>query len=128
MSSYHSNVELAAWQSQLENHARALAAWEQNEQAAEAAWQAAYDAWEAAGAGGDAPKPRTTQPAPVAPEPTLIVYDARLVETAEEVETATGPALVMPGRIVLTGNGVSFALSEGELEHAYTPATQVAPA
>lgn len=53
-------------------------------------------------------------------------YQARITEQIETISTPTGDALIMPGRIILTdSDGVSFSVSEQELETMYTLAPEV---
>jgi len=59
-------------------------------------------------------------PAPVAPDFTAPMYEAREVTEPEELAVPGGVALVLPPRVVLSANGVSFAISHDELAAAYT--------
>jgi hypothetical protein len=62
------------------------------------------------------PEPLTDPLVPFLPVDDLPVYEARIVEEIEELETPTGLALIMPGRIVLTApDGHKFAVSPEEL-------------
>jgi len=68
------------------------------------------------------PQPPTPSDEPQAP-PALGVYDARDVDAPEVITTATGDALVVPPRVVMTDpNGNVFALSSDELAAGYTKA------
>lgn len=143
MSSYYANTELQAWQTQQSNYQNAVVAY--NEQVAaidvwnaaaqiddersRAAWEIEHDAWLADP--GDPPQPAPLEPPPMQPQAypppptspdplTVTVYDARDVTEAETLPTPTGDALIVPPRVVLTGNGSSFALSTEELAAGYT--------
>lgn len=101
-------------------------------------WQADHDAWVAQPTDpltGD-PIPEPPEPAapemppePVAPVPAPEpqppakpgVYASRELAEPELIATATGEALVVPPRVVLTGpDGTEAALSRDELEAGYT--------
>jgi len=136
--SYYANLALAGWESQQANYQKALdlhasqvAMIEGSNAAAQAAWEEAHAAWEADP--GELPEPPQPppQPTPAPPEPpdaaVVTVYEAREVTEPEELETATGTALILPPRFVLTGDdGVSFALSEQELSAGFVDTTTVA--
>ena len=150
MTSYYANLELESWQVRQANYQHELEVYNETkarDDAADAqaiaAWETAHDAWIAAHAAwvanpGDPPTPEPFEPlqsppqprapAPTPPDPAqLVTYDARLVDETEELETATGPALILPGRTVLTGGGVSFALGDAELAAGYVDASTVTP-
>jgi hypothetical protein len=156
MSSYYANTALASWQAQQDNYQNALDAYAEQQTIIEqlnaqttADWEAAcaavHTAWEEAHAAwvadpGDPPQPEPIepvnppapppQPAPREPTPpdaaVLSVYEAREVTEPEQLETATGTALILPPRVVLTGtDGVAFALSSEELAAGYADTTTV---
>ena len=124
MPSYYMNVELEGWQRQLDNYNQETAAWEHNAAAREAEWQEAHDLWAVTSEGPEPVQPEPPAP-PERPVPVVTVYEARDVTEVEELETAAGVALVLPGRIVMTGNGSSFAVSEDELAAFYQDTTTV---
>lgn len=58
---------------------------------------------------------------PEQPMKILSVFESRIADQMEEIETAVGTIIVLPGRVVLTGpDGQSFSLSSKELELQYT--------
>jgi hypothetical protein len=92
-------------------------------------WKVEHDEWEKRKLKKDVSEEEEYEPIePVEPEPLsdplvpylpvedLPVYEARIVEQVEEIETPTGPALITPGRIILTApDGHKFAVSPEEL-------------
>jgi hypothetical protein len=98
-------------------------------QASHDGWKIEHDEWEKKKLLKDVSEEELSEPAePIEPEQMvepsipylpvddLPVYEARIVEEIEELETPTGPALIMPGRIVLTApDGHKFAVSPEEL-------------
>src|SRR4029077_13418784 len=142
MASYYSKSEIELWQRELDGYKEMLQYWQHNidliestwpEQEAhwqimQDSWQEQHDAWEADPQ--DPPLPEPIEPMAMQPKPTpipppepilsLSVYESRVVEQIEELETPTGVLLVMPGRIILTtADGTIFSVSEQELAHFY---------
>lgn len=80
----------------------------------------AYEAW------ASIPEDmRPPEPEPPAPVP---VYQAREATKLEEITTASGTAIVEPGRQVVTApTGDVYALSPDELAAAYTDASVPIP-
>jgi hypothetical protein len=97
-------------------------------------WQVEHDEWEKRKLLKDVSEEEEYEPVePVEPEPLsdpltpylpveeLPVYEARIVEQFEEIETPTGPALITPGRVIVTApDGQQFAVSPEELYAHYT--------
>jgi hypothetical protein len=97
-----------------------------------AAWEESYAAWvEAANIDLEEPiapenpvllpKPQPHQPSPE-PQPPVPppIYISREVTEPEELDTEFGSALIMPGQIILTLNGISFSISPADLSRQYT--------
>jgi hypothetical protein len=146
MSSYYANGDLDAYSARLANHELEHAAWQQQTDAAQAAyaaalaaWQPAHDAWAAIPEprlddGGQelvepvAPQPPAPLPEPQPPGPPAVTYTTRELAEPEQLATPAGPALVLPPRLVVTGtNGATFALEQAELDAGYTPTTEPLP-
>jgi hypothetical protein len=147
MASYKMKSSVQIWDEQLVNYnaqlvtySEQVAAIDADNKASEEQWQGYYDAWVVLHDAwladpGDPPLPEPEAPIkpeplqypsePIAPDPSMIVtYSSRIVEAPEELSTPAGIAIVLPGRIVLTGSdGASFALSEQELAYGYTEVT-----
>ena len=137
MGSYYARADVDIWREEVtayemillsaqESAATLAAAWKETEDA----WQARYDIWASdPDAPVEAPEPHPPMPEPTPPPeppvPSLAVWESRLVEAPEEIQTETGAALIMPGRVVLTADGVSFALAQAELDVAYVPIAEV---
>lgn len=146
MSTYYANGDLSAYSSQLADYEAHHQAWQdsvaantaQYEQAM-TAYQERHAEWVANGGidpvtGDPYPEPQeppraTDPPEPQPPALPSTVYDARDVEELEEIQTTTGPAIIAPGRVLLTSDGgtTSFSLSHGELDAGYTLTTEPAP-
>jgi len=146
MSTYYSDHDLEAYAAQLYDYEVAHQAWEDSQALADSAhdqamdaYQAAHDYWESVGGidpATDTPIPEPQPPAdpvyppePVPPDEPSLVFDSREVSEFEEVETATGPALIAPGRILLSSDGgaTAFAVSPEELDAGYTPTSDPLP-
>jgi|SRR5262252_2450319 len=140
MADYYARADVGLWQEQQTGYAAILAAYDEHVAEIEAAnqaqdenWQAAYAEWEAAPTpveGPKAPPPEPPPPLPVPPPPeppvsTLTVWASRDVTVPEEIATETGPALILPGRIILVGGAITFALTQAELDVAYVATTEV---
>lgn len=137
MTDYYANEALTAYSRQLVNDQAHVDTWSANEAAKQAAfdeqhaaWEQAYAAWEADPIDGNG-DPIAAPVEPTAPEPTPqptstatlpTVYTARDVDEQEWITTASGDALVVPGRVVLTSDGgaTEFALSADDLAAQYT--------
>lgn len=121
MSSYYANNEIEAYEAQRADYDERLASYQNAVEKA----QAAHDAWEADPIDDDGnPIPEPTPPeeieVPTPPEPPPL-YSTREVTALEEIETAFGPALVTPGRLVVTDPaGAAWAVGPEELAAGYT--------
>jgi hypothetical protein len=106
-----------------------------------AAWEQQYSAWQQdqkLKSGELPPEPPFEPPAPQEPvfapypeEPKppdpgiFTIYESREITEPETLSTSAGDALILPGRIILTGSdGVSFSVSDQELEIFYVLETQ----
>jgi len=146
MTTYYSNHDLAAYSEQLANYDSEQAAWQQTcdlitsaHDQDVAAYDAAHDQWVTNGGVDpttEQPYPEPVPPAdptypaePTAPADPATVYDEREATTIEQITTATGPAIVTPGRIVMSSDGgaTAFALSPDELAAQYTPTSEPLP-
>jgi hypothetical protein len=128
MPSYHSKNELAFYNTQVEGYNHALEVWKelcfQLNEAHEKSmieWQGQHDSDELTAETEEAPTPPLLPQEPEAVDPSsLKVYEARMAETVEEIETPNGQLLILPGRMVLTDNdGVIFSISEQEFNSGY---------
>jgi hypothetical protein len=142
MAKYYSKGEFELWQKEQSNYEEMLQVWQANVdmiedtwpeqeaagQVAYQVWQEQHDAWENDTSDPPLPepiKPIVTQDKPVPLPPSepilnLQIYESRIAEQIEELETPTGTLIVMPGRIILTSNdGTSFSVSEQELNYGY---------
>jgi hypothetical protein len=136
MPSYHSKSELAFHTARIDGYERALEVWKAtctdlnaHHEASVQAWQEQRDSDALTAETADPPSPPVLPHEPEAIDPaSLPVYEARAVDAIEEIETPTGTIIVMPGRIVLTApDGTSFAVSEQELAHSYSPVDEATP-
>ena len=129
MARFYSNNELASYERQLLNYDVAASVWARLVDA----YKEAHQAWltESTGPDGE-PMPEPEQPdpelepaAPDAPQ----VYESREVTEVETIQTATGPALIIPPRIVVTppAPGTAFAISPEELDATFTSAEEPLP-
>lgn len=141
--SYYSNHDITAYAALRANYDSEQQVWDANKTHADdeyiaqlALYETAHDAWLADPIGADGnPTPEpvppdlpTYPPAPAPPAPPATTYEAVLATELQQINTATGPALVEAGRYVVTAsNGVTFALNENELSVGYTDTTAPLP-
>lgn len=131
MPDYYADNALAAYTDQQANYETVHQLWADQTAAAQAAYETGHAAWVADPTLGTdppieqpEPQPPTAQPEPQPPSPPPS-YSSREVEGAEEIETATGPVLVVGPRVVLAApDGTEAALSDAELAAGYTLTTE----
>jgi hypothetical protein len=128
MPSYHSKNELAFYNSQVEGYNHALEIWKEScinlneaHEKSMIVWQEQRDSDALTAETDEPPTPPLLPPEPEAIDPSsLKVYEARIAETVEEIETPNGQLMILPGRMVLTDNdGVIFSISEQEFNNGY---------
>jgi hypothetical protein len=134
MTTYYSNHDLSAYKLLVADFNADYATWVQMNEDAQRAYEDSHAAWvENPDYGPDdpmpEPQPPVPPPPPVAPSAPSATYDGVRVDTARLIDTATGQALVTPGRYVLTPSDASgaHALSAGELAADYTDTTIALP-
>ena len=135
--SYYANHDLAAYERLRANYDTEQQHWNASKTLADDAYAAALAGYDEAHAAWvddptdvnddpipepQPPPPATYPPEPVAPVEPSTVYEARDADTHEWITTASGDALVVPGRVVLTSDGgaTEFALRVDDLAAPYT--------
>lgn len=133
MSTYYANTALDAYAAQLANDAQLHKAWEDTCAAAEQGYQDAHDTWEqhpTDDAGNPLPEPQPPT-LPDEPQPTATVppvYTESAIDGATELDTAAGPALVLPPSVILTGpDGAQFAILPDDLTRTFTATSKPLP-
>lgn len=123
MSSYYAVNDFDSYTTRKEAQANEAAAAEDAHQAAQAAYESAHQEWEDGGEIGEEPQPPTRVDPSPPPEPPSTTYERRDVTEIEQIDTETGPALVVPPRVVVTSSdGRSYAMSDAEFAAGYVEA------